>query len=141
MRAHGSVTQRTLDELRTGITVDGIKYREIEATVDRIQGANLWLTFAIREGKNREVRNVLGHLGLTVNRLIRVSFGPFQLGELSEGQVEEVPTRVLREQLGERLVELSGADFSSPISAPRRPNDERGLARGSAAKARARRAG
>ena len=108
VRAHGSVTQRTLDELRTGITVDGIKYREIEATVERIQGANLWLTFAIREGKNREVRNVLGHLGLTVNRLIRVSFGPFQLGELSEGQVEEVPTRVLREQLGERLVELSG---------------------------------
>ena len=123
VRAHGSVTQRTLDELRTGITVDGIKYREIEATVDRVQGANLWLTFAIREGKNREVRNVLGHLGLTVNRLIRVSFGPFQLGELSEGQVEEVPTRVLREQLGERLVELSGADFSSPVSAPRRPND------------------
>jgi 23S rRNA pseudouridine2605 synthase len=123
VRAHGSVTQRTLDELRTGITVDGIKYREIEATVDRIQGANLWLTFAIREGKNREVRNVLGHLGLTVNRLIRVSFGPFQLGELSEGQVEEVPTRVLREQLGERLVELSGADFSAPISTPRRPSE------------------
>ncbi len=123
VRAHGSVTQRTLDELRTGVTVDGIKYREIEATVDRVQGANLWLTFAIREGKNREVRNVLGHLGLTVNRLIRVSFGPFQLGELSEGEVEEVPTRVLREQLGERLVELSGADFSSPISAPRRPHE------------------
>jgi 23S rRNA pseudouridine2605 synthase len=123
VRAHGSVTQRTLDELRTGITVDGIKYREIEAKVDRIQGANLWLTFAIREGKNREVRNVLGHLGLTVNRLIRVSFGPFQLGELSESEVEEVPTRVLREQLGERLVELSGADFSSPVSAPRPPNE------------------
>ena len=141
VRAHGSVTQRTLDELRTGITVDGIKYREIEATVDRIQGANLWLTFAIREGKNREVRNVLGHLGLTVNRLIRVSFGPFQLGELSEGQVEEVPTRVLREQLGERLVELSGADFSSPVSAPATAERQRGRARGSAAKARARRAG
>ena len=58
------MTQRTLDELRTGITVDGIKYREIEAAVDRVQGSNLWLTFAIREGKNREVRNVLGHLGL-----------------------------------------------------------------------------
>ena len=115
VRAHGSVTQRTLDELRTGVTVDGIKYREIEATVDRVQGANLWLTFAIREGKNREVRNVLGHLGLTVNRLIRVSFGPFQLGELSEGEVEEVPTRVLREQLGERLVELRARIFRRPF--------------------------
>src|SRR5271155_783029 len=124
VRAHGFVTQRTLDELRTGITVDGIKYREIEATVDRIQGANLWLTFAIREGKNREVRNVLGHLGLTVNRLIRVSFGPFQLGELSESEVEEVPTRVLREQLGERLGELSGADFSAPIIPPPPPENE-----------------
>ncbi len=121
VRAHGSVTQRTLDELRTGITIDGINYREIEAAVDRVQGSNLWLTFAIREGKNREVRNVLGHLGLEVNRLIRVSFGPFQLGELAEGQVEEVPTRVLREQLGERLAALSGADFSAPLSPPPRP--------------------
>ena len=79
------MTQRTLDALRTGITVDGIHYGEIEATLERVQGSNLWLTFAIREGKNREVRNVLGHLGLTVTRLIRVSFGPFQLGELAEG--------------------------------------------------------
>ena len=76
-----------------------------------MQGSNLWLTFAIREGKNREVRNVLGHLGLAVTRLIRVSFGPFQLGELAEGAVEEVRTRVLREQLGEKLVGLSRADF------------------------------
>ncbi len=65
-------------------------YGSVEATLDRIQGSNLWLTFAIREGKNREVRNVLGHLGLTVARLIRVSFGPFALGELAEGAVEEV---------------------------------------------------
>ena len=121
VRVHGSVTQRTLDELRTGITIDGINYREIEAALDRVQGSNLWLTFAIREGKNREVRNVLGHLGLEVNRLIRVSFGPFQLGELAEGQVEEVPTRVLREQLGERLAALSGADFSAPLSPSPRP--------------------
>ena len=77
-----------------------------------------WLTFAIREGKNREVRNVLGHLGLEVARLIRVSFGPFQLGELAEGAVEEVSTRTLREQLGERVVAASSADFSSPVAAP-----------------------
>jgi 23S rRNA pseudouridine2605 synthase len=69
----------------------------------------------MREGKNREVRNVLGHLGLRVNRLIRLSFGPFQLGDLAEGAVEEVRTRVLREQLGERVVALAGADFDAPI--------------------------
>jgi 23S rRNA pseudouridine2605 synthase len=124
VRAHGAATQQQLDELRTGVTIDGIHYREIEATLDRLQGSNLWLTFAIREGKNREVRNVLGHLGLTVTRLIRVSFGPFQLGELAEGAVEEVRTRVLREQLGERVAGLSGADFSAPITPPPPPQYE-----------------
>ena len=114
VRAHGSVTQGKLDELRAGVTIDGIHYSAIEATLERVQGSNLWLMFAIREGKNREVRNVLGHLGLTVARLIRISFGPFQLGGLAEGAVEEVPTRTLREQLGEQVVALSSADFSSP---------------------------
>jgi len=118
VRAHGTVTQAKLDELRTGVTIDGVQYREIEATLDRAQGSNLWLTFAIREGKNREVRNVLGHLGLAVSRLIRVSFGPFQLGDLAEDAIEEVRTRVLREQLGDRVVALSGADFSAPIAPP-----------------------
>jgi 23S rRNA pseudouridine2605 synthase len=119
VRAHGSVSQAKLDELRGGVDIDGIHYGNVEATLDRVQGSNLWLTFGIREGKNREVRILLGHLGLTVARLIRVSFGPFQLGELAEGAVEEIPTRVLREQLGERLVALSGVDFSTPV-APRR---------------------
>jgi 23S rRNA pseudouridine2605 synthase len=121
VRAHGSVTQATLDGLRAGITVDGIHYGPIEAALDRVQGTNLWLTFAIREGKHREVRNVLGHLGLVVTRLIRVSFGPFQLGELAAGAVEEVRTRVLREQLGARVVARSGADFSTPIAPPPQP--------------------
>jgi 23S rRNA pseudouridine2605 synthase len=121
VRAHGSVTQSRLDEFRKGATIDGIHYGPIEATLDRVQGSNLWLALAIREGKNREVRNVLGDLGLTVARLIRVSFGPFQLGDLAEGAVEEVRTRVLREQLGERLVALSGADFSAPMAAPAPP--------------------
>src|SRR6185437_488743 len=121
VRAHGSVTQEQLDGLREGIAVDGIHYGPIEAALERVQGTNLWLTFAIREGKHREVRNVLGHLGLVVTRLIRVSFGPFQLGELATGAVEEVRTRVLREQLGERLVWRSGADFSTPPAPPPRP--------------------
>jgi 23S rRNA pseudouridine2605 synthase len=115
VRAHGEVTQAQLDELKKGVEVDGVKYGPIDATLERDQGANVWLVFAIREGKNREVRNVLAHLGLEVNRLIRVSYGPFQLGELAEGEVEEVKTRVLREQLGEKLVALAGADFARPV--------------------------
>ena len=115
VRAHGEVTQGQLDELKKGVEVDGIKYGPIDATLERDQGANVWLVFAIREGKNREVRNVMAHLGLEVNRLIRISYGPFQLGELAEGQVEEVKTRVLREQLGEKIAELAGADFNRPM--------------------------
>src|SRR5262245_26163891 len=118
VRAHGRVQQARLDELRHGITIDGVRYGSIEAQLEREQGANLWLVFAMREGKNREVKNVLGHLGLAVNRLIRVSFGPFQLGDLPEGEVMEVRTRHLREQLGERVAALAGADFSGPITAP-----------------------
>jgi 23S rRNA pseudouridine2605 synthase len=117
VRAHGRITQAALDALRGGVTIDGIRYGAIDATLDRVQGANVWLTFAIREGKNREVRNVLDHLGLKVNRLIRVSYGPFQLGDLPEGEVEEIKTRHLREQLGERIAQAAGADFSAPIVA------------------------
>lgn len=119
VRAHGSVTQPQLDALRAGATIGGIHYGPIEATLERIQGSNLWLTFGIREGKNREVRNVLGHLGLAVTRLIRVAFGPFQLADLAEGAVEELRTRALREQLGERILALAGADFSTPLAPPR----------------------
>jgi len=115
VRAHGTITQDKLDALRGGITISGIHYGAIEAAIDRVQGANLWLTFAIREGKNREVRTVLAHLGLEVTRLIRVSFGPFQLGELEEGEVEEVRTRVLREQLGEKLIAMAELDFSGAV--------------------------
>ncbi len=115
VRAHGEVTQAQLDQLKNGIEVDGVKYGPIDATLERDQGANVWLVFAIREGKNREVRNVMAHLGLEVNRLIRVAYGPFQLGELEEGQVEEVKTRVLREQLGEKIAALAGADFNRPM--------------------------
>ncbi|WP_061029846.1 pseudouridine synthase [Bradyrhizobium sp. CCH5-F6] len=114
VRAHGDVTQAQLDELKNGVEIEGVKYGPIEATLERDQGANVWLVFAIREGKNREVRNVCAHLGLEVNRLIRVSYGPFQLGEVPEGQVEEIRSRVLREQLGDKVIEKSGAQFDVP---------------------------
>jgi 23S rRNA pseudouridine2605 synthase len=118
VRAHGAITQDKLDSVRPGVTIGGLHYGPIEAALDRVQGSNVWLTLAIREGKNREVRNVLNHFGLTVTRLIRLSFGPFQLGELAERAIEEVRTRVLRDQLGEKLVQLSGADFSTPRTTP-----------------------
>ena len=115
VRAHGEVTQAQLDELKAGIEIGGVKYGPIDATLERDSGANVWLVFAIREGKNREVRNVMAHLGLEVNRLLRISYGPFRLAELAEGAVEEVKTRVLREQLGEKIALLASADFDRPI--------------------------
>ncbi len=130
VRAHGRVTQDALDRLREGIAIDGVQYGPIEATLEREQGANVWLSFAIREGKNREVRNVLSHLGLQVNRLIRVAYGPFRLGELKDGAVVEVDTAEIREQLGADVIALAECDFTSPIAA--RPaekaphRDERG---------------
>ncbi|MBV9460151.1 MAG: rRNA pseudouridine synthase, partial [Bradyrhizobium sp.] len=114
VRAHGEITQAQLDELKNGIEVEGVKYGPIDATLERDQGSNVWLVFAIREGKNREVRNVMAHLGLEVNRLIRISYGPFQLGEIEEGKVEEVRTRVLRDQLGEKVIAQAGCEFQRP---------------------------
>jgi 23S rRNA pseudouridine2605 synthase len=103
VRAHGRVTQEALDTLRNGVTIDGVRYGPVEARMDREQGSNLWLTLGLREGKNREVKRIAEHLGLTVNRLIRTSFGPFALGELAPGAVEEVKPRVLEDQLGQTL--------------------------------------
>ena len=116
VRAHGKVTQQQLDKLKDGIAVDGVFYASIEARLEREQGSNVWIEVGLREGKNREVKNVMGALGLEVNRLIRTSFGPFQLGELPEGSVLEVKGRTLREQLGERLIEESGANFDAPVT-------------------------
>ena len=116
VRAHGSVTQDQLDDLKDGIAVEGVLYGSIEAELERQQGSNVWLTFAMREGKNREVKNVLGALGLEVNRLIRLSYGPFQLGDLDPGQVREVRGRTLRDQLGSKLIEQAGANFDTPLA-------------------------
>ena len=115
VRAHGAVDQAALDQLAGGVTIDGVNYAGIEAKLDREQGANVWLTMGLREGKNREIKRVLEHLGLSVNRLIRVSFGPFQLGEIEEGALIELPTRVVREQIGPRLAREAGADFEAPL--------------------------
>ena len=115
VRAFGDITQADLDRLKKGVTVDDMEYGPVEATLDRVQGDNLWLTLGLREGKNREVKRILEHLGLSVNRLIRLSFGPFQLGDLEPGLVEEVRTKVLKEQLGKSLAEQAGVDFESPV--------------------------
>lgn len=99
-RAFGRIEQAELDQLKNGITVDGVRYGAIEAKLERGGASNAWITMSLTEGKNREVRRVLDALGLKVNRLIRVSYGPFQLGTLEPGAVEEVPRKVLKEQLG-----------------------------------------
>ena len=100
VRINGNPTDPDLEPLRRGITVDGERFQPMEVSLDRIQGANAWLTVGLREGKNREIRRALSAIELTVNRLIRVSYGPFRLGDLTPGQVEEVKARVLRDQLG-----------------------------------------
>lgn len=131
VRALGHATQEKLDRLKDGITVDGVRYGAIEATLDKAKenrtgGANVWITVALNEGKNREVRKVLDALNLKVNRLIRVAYGPFQLGTLEAGYAEEVGPRVIREQLAELIAPESlptGDKVSTPLSKPgRRPN-------------------
>ena len=115
VRANGRATQADLDRLKDGVTVEGISYGPVFATLDRVQGANLWLTIGLREGKNREVRKILALIGLRVNRLIRVSYGPFQLSELAAGAVEEVKTRTLRDQVSEKIARAAGVDFEAPL--------------------------
>ncbi len=103
VRAYGRTTQGALDALNDGVDIDGVQYGPIRAKLDQIQGGNSWVTLSINEGKNREVRNVMRHLGLQVNRLIRTAYGPFQLGKLTKGGFEEVPGKQLKEQLGQKI--------------------------------------
>lgn len=102
VRVNGNPTDPDLAPLRQGITVEGERFQPMIVVLDRIQGANAWLTVGLREGKNREIRRAMSAINLTVNRLIRVSYGPFRLGELTPGEVTEVKGRVLRDQLGQR---------------------------------------
>lgn len=101
VRVHGRITDEILEPLLKGITVEGVRYQPMQVQFDRQQGANAWLTVGLREGKNREIRKAMEAIGLVVNRLIRVSYGPFQLGQLEEGKVEEIRQRILRDQMGE----------------------------------------
>ncbi|MGQ3489132.1 pseudouridine synthase [Roseovarius pacificus] len=100
VRIKGRPTDATFEPLRQGIEIDGEKFQPMSVTLDRQQGANAWATVGIREGRNREVRRAMEAVGLSVNRLIRVSYGPFQLGNLKTGAVEEIRPRILRDQLG-----------------------------------------
>lgn len=104
VRVHGKVDEAGLLDLRKGLTVEGVRYGPILAHLEKEQGSNAWISVSIHEGKNREVRKIMEHLGLQVTRLIRVAYGPFQLGNLDRGQVAEVPRRVLKDQLGRRKV-------------------------------------
>ena len=114
VRVWGTPDQAMLDTLKKGITVDGVRYGSIEATIDNLQGANAWLTVTLREGKNREIRRVMEALGLRVNRLIRTAYGPFQLGGLAEGGFEEIPGKVVKEQLGSKWAGRIDADRRRP---------------------------
>jgi len=109
VRAHGRLEQAALDRLAAGIEIDGVRYGPIQAAIERVQKSNLWLTMALGEGKNREVRKVLTHLGLEVNRLIRVSFGPFALGELGPGEAAEMPHQQMMQALGRSAGEQPAA--------------------------------
>jgi 23S rRNA pseudouridine2605 synthase len=99
VRVHGDVNVAALLGLAKGLAIDGTKYGPIDAGLDSVKGSNAWLTVSIHEGKNREIRRVMAHLGLGVTRLIRIAYGPFQLGNLERGAVAEVPPKIMREQL------------------------------------------
>jgi 23S rRNA pseudouridine2605 synthase len=116
VRVHGYVNPQELEPLKNGITVDGIKYGRIDATLDRQQGSNAWLTLGFREGKNREVRNVMNHLGFSVNRLIRISFGPFSLKSLPPKGLEAVKQKILHDQLGISKPQRTYADESNELT-------------------------
>jgi 23S rRNA pseudouridine2605 synthase len=100
VRVHGIVDAARLAVLGKGVTIDGAAYGPIRAELERQQGSNAWIALSLREGKNREVRRVMEHLGYSVTRLIRLAYGPFQLGHLERGAIEEVPKSVLADQLG-----------------------------------------
>ncbi len=111
VRVHGRPQDTDFEPLRKGITIENERFRKMDISLDRQQGANAWVTIGLREGKNREIRRAMEAIGFPVNRLIRVSYGPFRLGDLKSGEVSEVKGKVLREQLG----------LATPQQKPARP--------------------
>ena len=103
VKVHGFVDLKKLAKLADGVTVDGVSYGPVKAELESEQGTNAWLTVTLSEGKNREIRKLMKFIGLDVARLIRLSYGPFQLGSLKKGEVREVPGKVLKEQLGSKF--------------------------------------
>jgi 23S rRNA pseudouridine2605 synthase len=142
VRARGRITQAQLDTLKEGLVYEGVSYGPIDAQLDKAkdgppgaaQGANLWISVSLTEGKNREVRRVLESLGLTVNRLIRLSYGPFQLGVLAIGEVEEVGPRVIREQLAEFIAPSAMPTGDRPAQIPKSAQNVPGRRPGGAAR-------
>ena len=128
VRAHGRVSQADLDKLKDGIEIEGVRYGPIEASLDSVQGANAWITMGLREGKNREVRRILSQLGVDVNRLIRISYGPFQLLDLKPGEAEPVKRHVLSDQLGARLA--AELNLNEPVEEERARRKARNAKRG-----------
>lgn len=108
VRAHGRVSQKKLDRLAEGVEIEGVRYAPATATLDKSQGANSWITIALKEGRNREVKRLLGSLDLQVNRLMRTSYGPFILGDLKPGQVGEVKRHVIADQIGKKMAQEIG---------------------------------
>ena len=126
VRLFGNVTQADLDRLKNGVTIDGVRYGPVTAELERAKGPYAWAMVSLKEGKNREVKRLMEHLGLKVARLIRVSFGPFHLGHLPEGAVDEIPGKVWREQLGMGKKDKSpspGSPERGPRRAPQRKRD------------------
>ena len=103
VRVHGFVNKNKLADLSKGVTVDGVNYGPVKAELESQNGTNSWLVVTLNEGKNREIRKLMKYIGLEVARLIRLSYGPFQLGSLKKGEVREIPQKVLKEQLGSKI--------------------------------------
>ena len=130
-RAFGSVDEAGVNKLRSGITVEGVRYGKMEVEVERETGSNVWLNIGLKEGKNREVRRVLEAIGLRVNRLIRISYGPFQLGQIEKGEVKAVPGRILKDQCGHLLSDNAAAMVGDGEARAKKPAGRR-PSRGSA---------
>ena len=118
VRAYGRVNEDALKKIEKGVEIEGVKYGPIEAKLETAQGDNQWLTISIREGKNREVKRICEYLSLQVNRLIRVNFGPFVLGELARGGIEEVPARAMKSSVGEKYFKREDADRRRKVQRP-----------------------